>query len=56
VKVKPNDWLNIKTMEFSYGIDVLSEGQWCHAADSNGPLFYKTAKERDAKLKELKKQ
>ena len=55
MKTKVNDWYNPETDEVLYGIDVWHSGEWCHAAEGGKPLLFKTAAERDAKRKEVRR-
>jgi len=54
--IKPSTWFNTKQMKEVFGIKVKFEGEWMNAGDNNGPLFFDTKEERDAKIEELKKQ
>jgi hypothetical protein len=56
MKVKPNDWLDTGTREVFYGIDAFVDGAWHHLASDGKPLFFKSAVERNMKIKELRNQ
>jgi len=54
MKYKRNNWIDMSTDTELYGIDVVEKGQTYHLSENGNPLFFKTAKDRDEKLKELK--
>ncbi len=56
-KVIPCDWLDTSSGEdIEFGIKVRIDGQWHHLADGGRPAWYKTARERDDRIKLLRKQ
>lgn len=56
MRVKPNNWLDTTTREIFYGIDAFIDGVWHHLASDGKPLFFKSAEERNSKIKELRKR
>ena len=51
---RPHEWINTNTLEPVYSIQArVGKNGWAHCHEGGKPLFYKTAEERDAKLKEL---
>lgn len=54
-KYRPHEWINMNTLEPVYSIQArVGKKGWAHCHEGGKPLFYKTAEERDAKLKELR--
>lgn len=56
---RPHDWFNTKTGEEKFGIEVKPVGmevRYAHCVEANKPLLFETAKERDAKIKELRQE
>lgn len=52
---RPHEWINTNTLEPVYSIQVrVGKNGWAHYHEGGKPWFYKTAEERDAKLKELR--
>jgi hypothetical protein len=52
---RPLPWINLKTGKEMFGIQIsVTKGKWQHLAENGKPCVYPTAKERDAKLKELR--
>lgn len=54
MKFRKSDWLGVKSGDKLYGIDAYCDHQWMHVSQNGEPLFFKTAEERDAKLKLLR--
>lgn len=55
MKFKANNWLDTSERSILYGIDGFVDGEWHHVSSDGKPLFFPTAEERDAKMKELRK-
>jgi len=54
-RFRPSVWINLKTEKEMFGIQAsVQKGKWLHAREDGKPLVFATAKERDAKLKELR--
>ena len=56
MKFKKSDWFSLNDDNGSsvkYGIDVVKDGKTMHVCEGDKPLFFKTAEERDDKIKEL---
>jgi hypothetical protein len=56
MEFKANNWLDTNDRSIHYGIDGSVDGEWLHISSDGKPLFFPTAEERDAKMKELRKQ
>jgi hypothetical protein len=56
MRFKKTTWLNTKTNKPEYGIKIkYSNLQYLNVAENGKPLIFKTEKERDAKIAEIKK-
>ena len=56
---RPHDWLDTKTNLPKHGIQAKAVGfecRWLHCAEDNSPLLYDTPEERDAKLRDLRRE
>jgi len=52
MKAVPNDWINTKTLEVMYGIDVFHDGKWKHF--SRGEMrWWPTPEARDEEVARL---
>ena len=58
LKFKKNNWINLKTNKYTYGIDVKKEDdtKWMHLAIDGRPYFARKEERRDEKLKKLIKE
>ena len=48
------DFVDIKNLEYYYGIKVKHNNKWVVAGDDNGRFIFKDKRDRDLKMKELK--
>jgi hypothetical protein len=58
MRTRNHEWLNIKTLEVSYGIEVKdTDGKWKHYCEAKNSAVWLTndPKERDNKRAELRK-
>lgn len=53
MRTRPVDWLDTRTYEPRYGLQVFDDGQWKHAAENGKPCVYNTRIERDMKRAEF---
>lgn len=52
---RPHEWINVNTLKPVYSIQArVGKRGWMNVSEGNKPLFFDTAEQRDAKLKELK--
>lgn len=53
-KYRAHEWINTNTLKPIYSIQArVGKNGWAHLHEGGKPMFYDTAKERDAVLAEL---